>query len=40
MDTATGGLNVTITSHVVVYALAERAEKLLLFLLYICLLYG
>jgi hypothetical protein len=29
-----GGLNVTITSQVVVYAPAERAEKLLLFLLY------
>ncbi len=39
LDTATGGLNVAITSHAVVYAPAERAEKFLLFLLYPCLLY-
>ncbi len=34
-----GGLNVTITSQVLVYTPAERAEKLL-FLLYPCLLCG
>ncbi len=38
LDTATGGLNVTIKCQVVVYAPAERAEKLLLFLLNPCLL--
>jgi hypothetical protein len=31
LGTATGGLNVTITSQVVVYAPAERIEKLLFF---------
>ncbi len=40
MDTATGGLNVTITSQVEVYATAKRAEKLLLFILYPYLLCG
>ncbi len=40
MDTATGGLNVTITSQVVVYATAERAKKLHLFLIYPFLLCG
>ena len=40
MDTATGGLNVTITSKVAVYAPAERAETLLLSRLYPSLLSG
>ncbi len=40
LKTATGGLIVTIKSQVVVYASAERAERLLLFLLYPCLLCG
>jgi hypothetical protein len=40
MDTATGGLNVNIISQVLVYSPAERAEKLLLFLLYSYLLFG
>jgi hypothetical protein len=35
-----GGLNVTIRSQVAVYAPAERAEKLHLFLLYPFLLCG
>ncbi len=35
MDTATGELNITITSQVVVCAQAERAEKLILFFLYL-----
>jgi hypothetical protein len=40
LDTATVGLNVTITSQVVVYASDEKAEKLLLFLLYPYLICG
>jgi hypothetical protein len=40
LDTATGGLNVNIISQVVVYTPAERAEKLLPFLLYPYLLFG
>jgi hypothetical protein len=40
LNCATGGLNVTITSQVVVNAPTERAEKLILFLLYPYLLCG